>query len=95
MCAQLEELKLFSTAERLGLLSTLERLLNSDPAAVSSLALVPFVGTIGEPANAITCNLRCLASHMVLSTPHGWLSAMSCLSFCQQPTVVLRGCMNI
>ena len=45
---QLEELKLFSTAERLGLLSTLERLLVSDPAAVSSLALVPLVGTIGE-----------------------------------------------
>jgi hypothetical protein len=45
---QLEELKLFSTAERLGLLSTLERLLVSDPAAVSSLALVPLIGTIGE-----------------------------------------------
>ena len=49
VCAQLEELKLFSTAERLGLLSTLERLLVADPAAVSSLSLVPFVGTIGEP----------------------------------------------
>ena len=48
MCAQLEELKLFSTAERLGLLSTLERLLVSDPAAVSSLALVPFIGTVGK-----------------------------------------------
>lgn len=45
---QLEELKLFSTAERLGLLSTLERLLVSDPAAVSSLALVPLIGTVGE-----------------------------------------------
>lgn len=44
--SKLEELKLFSTAERLGLLSTLERLLVSDPAAVSSLALVPLVGTI-------------------------------------------------
>ena len=49
MCTQLEELKLFSTAERLGLLSTLERLLVSDPAAVSSLALVPFIGTVGKP----------------------------------------------
>lgn len=44
--SKLEELKLFSTAERLGLLSTLERLLVADPAAVSSLSLVPFVGTI-------------------------------------------------
>ena len=63
---QLEELKLFSTAERLGLLSTLERLLNSDPAAVSSLALVPFVGTIGEPADANVCHSCWLASHMGL-----------------------------
>ena len=56
-CVQMEELKLFSTAERLGLLSTLERLLVSDPAAVSSLSLVPFIGTVGEPmqTSALLC----------------------------------------
>ena len=43
----MESLKLLSTAERLGLLSTLERLLVSDPAAISSLALPLFVASLG------------------------------------------------
>lgn len=48
VCAvQLESLKLFSTAERLGLLSTLERLLVSDPAAISSISLPLFVASLG------------------------------------------------
>ncbi len=47
LTAQLESLKLFSTAERLGLLSALERLLVSDPAAISSIALPLFVASLG------------------------------------------------
>ena len=51
-CAvQLESLKLFSTAERLGLLSTLERLLVSDPAAISSISLPLFVASLGATTN--------------------------------------------
>jgi hypothetical protein len=48
---QLESLKLFSTAERLGLLSTLERLLVSDPAAISSISLPLFVASLGATTN--------------------------------------------
>lgn len=44
---QLESLKVFSTAERLGLLSTVERLLVADPAVISSLAIPLFVASVG------------------------------------------------
>ena len=45
--AQVEELKLLSTAEKLGLLSLAERALTSDPGAISSLSILPFLGAVG------------------------------------------------
>jgi len=44
---QIEELKLLSTAEKLGLLALAERALTSDPGAVSSLSILPFLGAVG------------------------------------------------
>ena len=45
---QIEKLGLLTKAEKFGLLSTLERLLTSDPAAISSLAIPAFVVSLGD-----------------------------------------------
>ena len=44
---QVEELKLLSTAEKLGLLSLAEKALTSDPGAITSASIVPFLAAIG------------------------------------------------
>ena len=44
---QVEELKLLSTAEKLGLLSFAEKALTSEPGAVASAALLPFIAAVG------------------------------------------------
>ena len=46
---QMEELKLLSTAERLGLLSLAEKALTSDPGAISSASILPLIAGVGEP----------------------------------------------
>ena len=43
---QIEKLGLLTKAEKFGLLSTLERLLTSDPAAISSLSIPAFVASL-------------------------------------------------
>ena len=40
-------MKLLSTAEKLGLLSLAEKALTSDPGAISSLSIVPFLAAVG------------------------------------------------
>ena len=47
--AQVEELKLLSTAEKLGLLSLAEKALTSDPGIITSASIVPFLAAIGAP----------------------------------------------
>ncbi len=44
---QVEELKLLSTAEKLGLLSLAEKALTSDPGVITSASIVPFLAAIG------------------------------------------------
>ena len=45
---QLEELKLLSTAENLGVLSLLERGFETDPGAIAAYSIPPLIGTIGR-----------------------------------------------
>ena len=47
MVVQLEELKLLSKAESLGLLSLAERALTSDPGAVTSLSIPFLLASVG------------------------------------------------
>ncbi len=47
VCRHIEKLGLLTKAEKFGLLSTLERLLTSDPAAVSSLSIPALVTALG------------------------------------------------
>ena len=49
MCVhyQVEELKLLSTAERLGLLSFAEKVLTADPGAVTSASILPLIAGVG------------------------------------------------
>lgn len=55
---QIEKLGLLTKAEKFGLLSTLERLLTSDPAAISSLAIPAFVVSLGASPTAHPCGRR-------------------------------------
>ena len=45
--SQVEELKLLSTAEKLGLLSLAEKALTSDPGAITSASLLPLIAGAG------------------------------------------------
>ena len=45
---QLEQLKLLSTAEKLGLFSLAERVLTTDPGAISSASIPFFLAAVGE-----------------------------------------------
>jgi len=45
---QIEQSKLLSTAENLGLLATLERLLVTDPGKVTALSIPFFIAAAGE-----------------------------------------------
>ncbi len=47
---QIEQFKLLSTAENLGLLATLERLLVTDPGKVTALSIPFFIAAAGEYA---------------------------------------------
>lgn len=47
---QIEQSKLLSTAENLGLLATLERLLVTDPGKVTALSIPFFIAAAGEYA---------------------------------------------
>lgn len=52
---QLEQMKLLSTAEKLGLFSLAERVLTSDPGAISSASIPFFLAAVGE--HPCYCNL--------------------------------------
>lgn len=45
---QLEQLKLLSTAEKLGLFSLAERVLTTDPGAISSASIPFFLAAVGD-----------------------------------------------
>ena len=56
---QMEELKLLSTAERLGLLSLAEKALTADPGAISSASILPLIAGVGKIQSRL-CPIPCL-----------------------------------
>lgn len=60
---QIEQAKLLSTAESLGLLATLERLLVTDPGVVTALSIPFFVAAAGKTTLQVYATVTGLAKN--------------------------------
>lgn len=63
-CVQIEQAKLLSTAESLGLLATLERLLVTDPGVVTALSIPFFVAAAGKTTLEVYTRVTGLAKNV-------------------------------
>lgn len=78
-CPQLEQLKLLSTAEKLGLFSLAEKVLTSDPGAISSASIPFFIAAIGR--DLLTLLIQTIRNQPYAHITPGAISCDSILFF--------------